>query len=156
MLAIEELVTTFLKQFVRVFNSGGFENLCIGQRRILVGVYNVHSLWPIDTLWFFLGFRIFFSELKTERFLSCCCWCIFAVYFLDIKTSVYILFPLARLCRLVVAGDPMIGGPEVAPRISTKCGGRTHIGVATIRGCGPGHIVVRHLVSECNSPRTYY
>lgn len=102
MLAIEELVTTFLKQFVRVFNSGGFENLCISQRRILVGVYNVHSLRPIDTLGFFLYFA-FFAQLKTERFLSCCC--IFAVYFLDIKTSVYILFPLARLCRLVVAGD---------------------------------------------------
>jgi len=115
MLAIEELVTTFLKQFVRVFNSGGFENLCIGQRRILVGVYNVHSLWPIDTLWFFLGFRIFFSELKTERFLSCCCWCIFAVYFLDIKTSVYILFPLARLCRLVVAGDPIPNRSDPLP-----------------------------------------
>jgi len=66
MLAIEELVTTFLKQFVRVFNSGGFENLCIGQRRILVGVYNVHSLRPIDTLCFFFGFSHFFLRVENR------------------------------------------------------------------------------------------
>lgn len=65
---IEELVTTFLKQFVRVFNSGGFENLCISLRRILVGVYNVHSLRPIDTLGFFFCISHFLPSWKPNDF----------------------------------------------------------------------------------------
>lgn len=66
-----ELVTTFLKQFVRFFNSGGFGNLCLSRRRILVGVYNVHSLHPIDTLKMCLLFYFFSSFFFVERFWSC-------------------------------------------------------------------------------------
>lgn len=55
-------------------------------------------------------FFLFFGFLSNDFEVvggCCCCW-IFAVYFLDIKTSVYILFPLARL---VVAGDPIRSDP---------------------------------------------